>query len=223
MPRSIEVDNTILYQWRNYENETLIHNHKMAKIYKKRYQRAADLQNSLYRFFGLITVVSSTVASTLSWGIGDNSSGSFMDEENTDKKIIISTITTVSAVSAAIQNFYKFQENANNNITTAKAYAKLQNKIEIVGNIHPEYRKTNPTSFLKKIQDKFDQISDNRIELSNCLTKYFYTKMYDEDSYLESKHDKYEKDKDEDKLEYSKHTKSDVNIQVETDSDEDVR
>jgi len=80
MPRSVEVDNTILYQWRNYENETLIHNHKMAKIYKKRYQRAADLQNSLYRFFGLITVVSSTVASTLAWGVGDNSSGSFMDE-----------------------------------------------------------------------------------------------------------------------------------------------
>lgn len=223
MHRSIEVDNTILYQWRNYENETLIHNHKMAKIYKKRYQRATDLQNSLYRFFGLITVVSSTVASTLAWGVGDNSSGSFMDEENLDKKIVICTITTISAVAAAIQNFYKFQENANNNITTAKAYAKLQNKIEIVGNIHPEYRKTNPTAFLKKIQDKFDQISDSRIELSNCLTKYFYTKMYDEDSYLESKHEKYEKDKDEDKLEYSKHTKSDVNIQVETDSDDDVR
>ena len=32
--------------WRDYENETLIHNHKMAKIYKKRYQRATEFENS---------------------------------------------------------------------------------------------------------------------------------------------------------------------------------
>ena len=50
--------------WGDYENETLIHNHKMSKIYKKRYQRASDLYNSMYRFFGLITVVSSSIAST---------------------------------------------------------------------------------------------------------------------------------------------------------------
>ena len=48
--------------WGDYENETLIHNHKMSKIYKKRYQRASDFHNSLYRFFGLIPVVASTVA-----------------------------------------------------------------------------------------------------------------------------------------------------------------
>ena len=33
--------------WNDYENDTLIHQHKMAKIYKKRYQRASDLNNTL--------------------------------------------------------------------------------------------------------------------------------------------------------------------------------
>lgn len=209
-----------LYEWKDYENKTLVHNHMMAKIYKKRYQRAADFQNTLYRFFGLITVVSSTVASTLSWGMNDGD-GSTDDDSNPNKGLIVSTITTVSAVAAAIQNFYKFQENANNNISTAKAYAKLQNKIEIVGNIHPEYRVSNPTAFLKKINDKFDQISDSRTELSNILTTNFYSKKKDSETYLEEKHIQYLKDKEEDKHEQSKHVQSDVNIDIRTDSDEE--
>ena len=53
--------------WSDYENETLIHHHKMAKLYKKRYQRASSFHNSLYRFFGLITVISSTISSTITW------------------------------------------------------------------------------------------------------------------------------------------------------------
>ncbi len=218
MPRP----DTGLYQWKEYENKTLVHNHRMAKIYKKRYQRAADFQNTLYRFFGLITVVSSTVASTLAWGM-NNSDGSTDDETlGANKEVIVSTITTISAVAASIQNFYKFQENANNNITTAKAYAKLQNKIEIVGNIHPEYRVSNPSAFLKKINDKFDQISDNRTELSNILTNHFYSKKCDGETYLEDKHIQYLKDKDEEKHEYSNHVQSDVNIDVRTDSDEEA-
>lgn len=217
MPRA----DTGLYQWKEYENKTLVHNHRMAKIYKKRYQRAADFQNTLYRFFGLITVVSSTVASTLAWGM-DSGDGSTDDNTiNNNKEVIVSTITTVSAVAAAIQNFYKFQENANNNITTAKAYAKLQNKIEIVGNIHPEYRVSNPSAFLKKINDKFDQISDSRTELSNFLTNHLYSKKCDSDTYLEDKHIQYLKDKGDEKQEYSNHVQSDVNIDVQTDSDEE--
>ena len=217
MPRA----DTGLYQWKEYENKTLVHNHRMAKIYKKRYQRAADFQNTLYRFFGLITVVSSTIASTLAWGM-DSGDGSTDDNAiNSNKEVIVSTITTVSAVAAAIQNFYKFQENANNNTTTAKAYAKLQNKIEIVGNIHPEYRVSNPSAFLKKINDKFDQISDSRTELSNFLTNHLYSKKCDSETYLEDKHIQYLKDKGDEKQEYSNHVQSDVNIDVQTESDEE--
>ena len=216
MPRA----DTGLYQWKEYENKTLVHNHRMAKIYKKRYQRAADFQNTLYRFFGLITVVSSTIASTLAWGM-DSGDGITDNTINNNKEVIVSTITTVSAVAAAIQNFYKFQENANNNITTAKAYAKLQNKIEIVGNIHPEYRVSNPSAFLKKINDKFDQISDSRTELSNFLTNHLYSKKCDSETYLEDKHIQYLKDKGDEKQEYSNHVQSDVNIDVQTDSDEE--
>jgi len=217
MPRA----DTGLYQWKEYENKTLVHNHRMAKIYKKRYQRAADFQNTLYRFFGLITVVSSTIASTLAWGMNSNDGSADDDSINNNKEVIVSTITTISAVTAAIQNFYKFQENANNNITTAKAYAKLQNKIEIVGNIHPEYRVSNPSAFLKKINDKFDQNSDNRTELSNFLTNHLYSKKCDSESYLEDKHIQYLKDKGDEKQEYSNHVQSDVNIDVRTDSDEE--
>ena len=94
-------------EWNDYENETLIHNHKMSKIYKKRYQRASDFHNSLYRLFGLITVVTSSVASTLSWGKNEtDGSGEILDD-----KFLISTIMTISAISAAIQNFYNFQKN----------------------------------------------------------------------------------------------------------------
>tara|TARA_Y100000590_G_scaffold470481_1_gene665586 strand:- start:2875 stop:3468 length:594 start_codon:yes stop_codon:yes gene_type:complete len=168
--------------WGDYENETLIHNHKLSKIYKKRYQRAGDFHNTLYRLFGLITLISTTSASTILWVISDE-----MERQTTLLNIII----TVSAISSSIQIFYKFQENANNYTHTAKAYAKLQNKIEGVGNIHPEYRKKNPEYFLREIQKRFDTISDSRMEILNCMTKYLYSKKIDGESYLEEKHKKF--------------------------------
>ena len=94
MPRA----DTGLYQWKEYENKTLVHNHRMAKIYKKRYQRAADFQNTLYRFFGLITVVSSTVASTLAWGIGGNDGEVVLMILIVIKKIYYMYITTFSCI-----------------------------------------------------------------------------------------------------------------------------
>jgi|TARA_Y100000389_G_C17444948_1_gene510993 hypothetical protein len=209
-------------EWGDYENETLIHNHKLAKVYKKRYQRASDFHNSLYRFLGLITVVSSAVTSTLSWGgYQDNNQGSLSNISN-QEQVILSSIATISAVSAAIQNFYQFQENSNSYITTAKLYAKLQNKIESIGNIHPEYRCVKPKDFLKKIQDNFDQISDSRLEISNCMSKRLYNKKDDDESYLYDKHKKYKLLKEEEKLEYSLNdTISTINIQVDSDSEND--
>ena len=194
-------------KWGDYENETLIHNHRLAKVYKKRYQRASDFHNTLYRFFGLITVVSTAIASTISWGT---------EEVNDRQQLILSGITTVSAVSAAIQNFYNFQENSNSYITTAKSYAKLQNKIESVGNIHPEYRTVKPKDFLKKTQEKFDQISDSRLEISNCMSRKCYNKTNEDESYLYDKHKKYKLLKEEEKLEYSKN-RNNISIQIETD------
>ena len=194
-------------KWGDYENETLIHNHRLAKVYKKRYQRASDFHNTLYRFFGLITVVSTAIASTISWGT---------EEVNDRQQLILSGITTVSAVSAAIQNFYNFQENSNSYITTAKSYAKLQNKIESVGNIHPEYRTVKTKDFLKKTQEKFDQISDSRLEISNCMSRKCYNKTNDDESYLYDKHKKYKLLKEEEKLEYSKN-RNNISIQIETD------
>ena len=180
--------------WGDYENDTLINRHKMAKIYKKRYQRASDFHNSLYRFFGLITVVASTVATTISWG---------GDEETSEKQqTILSSITTISAISAAIQNFYKFQENSNSYTTTAKAYATLQNEIESIGNIHPEYRTIKPQVFFKTIQDSLNKISDSRIEISNCMTNSIYKKKEDDVSYLEEKHEKYKIIREEEKQEF---------------------
>ena len=83
--------------WGDYENETLIHNHKMAKLYKKRYQRASDLYNSLFSFFGLIAVVSSSIATTLSWGSGEDISS--------NQKIIqsVQSIHSVNPFSQSIQ------------------------------------------------------------------------------------------------------------------------
>tara|TARA_B100000902_G_C27263831_1_gene892343 strand:- start:270 stop:908 length:639 start_codon:yes stop_codon:yes gene_type:complete len=198
-------------EWTDYENETLIHNHKMSKIYKKRYQRAGDFHNSLYRLFGLITVISSSTATTLSWGNQD------IEESNSKEQVVISVITTIAAISAAIQNFYNFQETANNYITTAKAYAKLQNKIESVGNIHPEYRIYKPLSFNKKIQDRFDQISDSRNEVSNFMTNCIYSKKGDDNSYLDEKHQKYKKLKDEEKLSYAKNDHELIKVSIQSD------
>ena len=200
--------------WGDFENETLIHHHKMSKIYKKRYQRAGDFHNSLYSLFGLITVISSTIATTISWG-------SDLDEEQ-NHQLILSAITTTSAITAAIQNFYKFQENSNNYITTAKTYAKLQNKIEGVGNIHPEYRSISPQDFFKKIQDRFDQISDSRNEVSNCMTKLLYNNKTDDISYLEDKHEKYKNLLDADKLNFSKNQGIDMDVETDEESDQEI-
>jgi len=199
--------------WGDYENETLIHHHKMSKIYKKRYQRAGDFHNSLYSLFGLITVISSTVASTISWG-------SELDET---ERFILSTITTTAAITAAIQNFYKFQENSTNYITTAKTYAKLQNKIEGVGNIHPEYRKILPSELFEKVQERFDQISDSRLEVSNCMVRFLYNNKKDTESYLEDKHEKYKKILDIDKIKLSKNYEKDISIDTDDEgSDEEL-
>ena len=131
--------------------------------------------------FGLITVLTSTVSSTISWG-----------SDLTDKQsYILSMITTSSAISAAIQNFYKFQENSNDFIITAKSYALLQNKIERIGNIIPQNRQINPIEFFELIQSDFDQISEKRKEISNCISKRCYYHYEDDQSYLEEKHNKY--------------------------------
>jgi cytochrome c biogenesis protein CcdA len=103
--------------WGKYENDTLIHQHIMAKSYKKRYQRASDLNNTFYRIFGLVTVITSSVASTITWG---------SDIEEAQKETI-KYITTISAISAAILNFYNFKDLSKEYTNTAKQYALLQN------------------------------------------------------------------------------------------------
>jgi len=169
--------------WDDYTNDTLIHLHKKSRSQRKMYQRASDFYNTFYSIFGLITVLTSTVASTISWG-----ANSEMDHK---EKIMLSVITTTSAVSAAIQNFYSFQENANRLISTSKQYSKLQNKIENIGNIHPDYRKQDPYELFKDIDNELDKITENRSELSSCLSKYFFVKKCDNQSYLEKKHENY--------------------------------
>lgn len=196
--------------WGDYENETLIHNHKLAKTYKKRYQRAGDFNSTLYNLFGLITVVSSCIASTISW------SGPY--QQNTDTNIFLSSVTTISAVSATIQNFYKFKETSDRYFGISKLYAKVQNEIESVGNIHPEYRTIEPIIFFKRIQDTFNNISDDRLEISNCMSKNCYHKKIDTLSYLEEKHKKYKSLSDKEKLTY---TKKNIDIMETEESEED--
>ena len=108
----------------------------------------------MYRFFGLITVVSSSIASTISWGSGENITPK--------QQVVLSSITTLAAISVQFKTFIKFQKQSIH--STAKAYAKLQNKIEGVGNINPLHR-NKTTNISKKTQDRFDQISDNRVEI----------------------------------------------------------
>ena len=55
--------------------------------------------------------------------------------------------------------------------------------------------------FLKKTQDRFDKISDERVEISNCMTNCFYSKQNDNESYLEEKHKKYKINIEEDSIE----------------------
>tara|TARA_B100000683_G_scaffold167269_1_gene161221 strand:- start:749 stop:1327 length:579 start_codon:yes stop_codon:yes gene_type:complete len=181
--------------WNDYTNETLIHLHKKIRTQRKMYQRASDFYDTFYSIFGLITVLTSTVASTLSWG----GNGKEMDE---NKKFILSIITTTSALSAAIQNFYNFKENSNKLIETSKTYSKLQNRLENIGNIHPDYREENPYELFKLIDIELDKLTENRKELSSCLTKYCFTKKCDCESYLEAKHENYKLQCEEEKKSY---------------------
>uniref|UniRef100_A0A6C0L1D4 SMODS and SLOG-associating 2TM effector domain-containing protein n=1 Tax=viral metagenome TaxID=1070528 RepID=A0A6C0L1D4_9ZZZZ len=197
--------------WGDYENETLIYYHVQSKENQKMYHRAAGFHNSLYNIFGLLSVVSSTVASTLSWSQGsDISSG---------KMFILSTITTTALITSAIQNFYKFQDNSNNYKETSRMYAKIQNKVEGVGNIHPEYRTAKPQEFFKKIQDKVDEIAESRAELTHFLTSCIYKKKNDGESYLLKKHEKYKNLKDMEKLNFARN--SELSMQVFTDEESD--
>ena len=167
--------------WSDYENETLIHHHKMAKLYKKRYQRASSFHNSLYRFFGLITVISSTISSTITWNL----------KEEEKEGVLLIIISTSAAISASIQNFYKFQENSNHFMITAKEYASLQNKIERIGNINPNHREIDPHETFEMIQTIFHQISEKRKEISNCFIRLCYEKKDDSKSFLEDKYIKF--------------------------------
>ena len=161
--------------WSDHENETLIHYHSKAKENRKMYYRAGSFHNSLYSFFGLISVLASTVATTMSWSTDENSENDSM---------MLSSITTLTALTTAIQNFYKFKENSNNFTEISKSYARIQNKIESVGNIHPEYRPIKPDVFFKMIGEKFNLLSDSRVELSSILKTSLYSKKKDKESYL---------------------------------------
>ena len=42
--------------WTEYEHDTLIHYHKTSTMYKKRYQRASDLYNSLHNLYDFLSL-----------------------------------------------------------------------------------------------------------------------------------------------------------------------
>jgi hypothetical protein len=196
--------------WSDFENETLIYNHKISKIYKKRYQRASEFHSSLYTFLGIINVISSIISSTFTWTSG-------LDNES--EKYILRILITTATTSAIIQNHYNFQENFNNYMLTSKNYSKIQNKIETMGNIHPEYRTSKPHDFLKKIQYKLNELADNRKEISSFMVKWFYQKNLDNSSYLETKHKKYKELKENEKLNYTKNVGVEINTDEESDED----
>jgi len=181
--------------WSDHENETLIHYHSKAKENRKMYYRAGSFHNSLYSFFGLISVLASTVATTMSWST---------DENGENDSMMLSSITTLTALTTAIQNFYKFKENSNNFIEISKSYARIQNKIESVGNIHPEYRPIKPDVFFKMIGEKFNLLSDSRVELSSILKTSLYSKKKDKESYLLRTHEKFKGLNDTQKLNFTK-------------------
>ena len=198
--------------WTDYENETLIHHHKMAKLYKKRYQRASNFHNSLYNLLGIINVVTSIISTTFTWA---------SDLDDISKKYVLRILITLATTAATIQNYYNFQENSNKYMLTSKNYAKIQNKIETIGNIHPDYRISKPHDVLKKTQDKLNELSDNRTEISSFMIKCFYQKKLDDYSYLESKHQKYKELKENEKLNYTKNVTEEI-ITDEEDNSEDI-
>ena len=145
--------------WSEYENDTLIHYHKLSTIYKKRYQRASDLYNSLHNLFGIITVISSSIASTISWG----------EDIEDDKKIFLTTVTTTSAISMLSKIFINLKKRPENLTKTAKKYSTLQNKIENLGNIERSSR-PSPFNLFTELQHDFNEISSNR----QAIIKSFY-------------------------------------------------
>lgn len=196
--------------WSDFENETLIHNHKLAKILKKRYQRASDFYSTLYNLLGTVSIILSIISSTFTW------SSSFEKESQKNLlRIIISILTT----STLIQNFYNFQDISNNHNLSSKNYSKLQNKIESIGNIHPDYRTSKPDEIFQKIQCKINELNDNRKELSPSMIKIFYHKKEDEYSYLKEKHEKYKELKENEKLNYTHNVSLDIYSEEETERD----
>ena len=136
--------------------------------------------------------------------------------------LFLSNILTISSISSLTQNICNFKETSNLCFKTAKVYAKIQNKIECVGNIHPEYRTTEPVVFFKKVQNSFNLISDNRNEISNCMVKYFYNKKNDDSSYLEDKHEIYKSLNDKDKLTFAKNIDSDLSEDEDEGEDNEI-
>ena len=131
--------------WSDFENETLIHIHKTAKILKKDFhQRAGDFYSSLYNILGGISVVLSIISSTFSW-----SSSLDIDSEKNILRLIIS----FSATSTIIQNYYNFQDISNNLLLTSRKYTKIQNKIETLGNTSSYHRVPKPEPFFKMIKE----------------------------------------------------------------------
>ena len=104
---------------------------------------------------------------------------------------------------------------------TSKNYAKIQNKIETIGNIHPDYRISKPHDVLKKTQDKLNGLADNRTEISSFMIKLVYQKKLDDYSYLELKHQKYKEIKENEKLNYTKNVTVEI-ITDEEDNSEDL-
>ena len=193
-------------EWSEEEdNDTLVKLHIESKYNYIVNKKTSVIYKYINKFLGLVSIISSSVATAIIWIDQDKNIESLYDV-NDGSNILLSdlfngnmtvlkTSLGFTIFSTFTQNFFNLIEVSNEYKKISESYGKYRNIIECIGDIHPKKREGSAKSTLPVLRYNINKLKQSKRPI-NCLLDYMFKKIYKEEasnSYLEEKNKRYSK------------------------------
>ena len=193
-------------EWSEEEdNDTLVKLHIESKYNYIVNKKTSVIYKYINKFLGLVSIISSSVATAIIWIDQDKNIESLYDV-NDGSNILLSdlfngnmtvlkTSLGFTIFSTFTQNFFNLIEVSNEYKKISESYGKYRNIIECIGDIHPKKREGSAKSTLPVLRYNINKLKQTKRPI-NCLLDYMFKKIYKEEasnSYLEEKNKNYSK------------------------------
>ena len=193
-------------EWSEEEdNDTLVKLHIESKYNYIVNKKTSVIYKYINKFLGLVSIISSSVATAIIWIDQDKNIESLYDV-NDGSNILLSdlfngnmtvlkTSLGFTIFSTFTQNFFNLIEVSNEYKKISESYGKYRNIIECIGDIHPKKREGSAKSTLPVLRYNINKLKQSKRPI-NCLLDYMFEKIYKEEasnSYLEEKNKRYSK------------------------------